>query len=133
MTTEITDIKNLIYTPDAAALHSNRLLAEMEHLLPDTEIGICRSIQSLAYYLLPIRRAMESQKMVVVLFITQEEELRDLYEFRDLLEHINTIIILPEDADNLDMQAKELGPVQTTSSSDLSAALEKIVGLREAA
>ena len=82
----------------------------LKQAAPNEETEVCRTIQSLAYKLLPLRSVAEAQKTVHVLVATSPEELDDIYSIRDLLSDLKIILVAPNRNHDTITKAHELFP-----------------------
>ena len=132
MTTEITEVKHLIYSSEALSYRSNDLKDEIEARFPGEGVVQRHSPESLAYMLLPLRSVQASKKMYAFIYAENVDELNEIYEFRDLLSGINIILILEKNDEESLNKAAQIDPILTTFIDEYPhTVIQDLLGLHE--
>ena len=123
--------QNFIYSPLSAAAIGAELQREILNFLPGQDVPLCQSVHCLAFKLLSIPDPEAAGKTVGVLIITDERELEEIFEFRELLEQANLIFMLPSNDTTLAQRVSELKPRKITFyNQEYSSVVEEILSFR---
>lgn len=103
----------MLYLPEGKK-EGKRLLKVIGQSVPGQRIEICHSVQKLSERL----RKPVFNVSVIVLFVTNEENLEEILKFKDYFEDLRTIIILPDSDPSLIKKAHILRPRYVTWADD---------------
>lgn len=100
----------IIYYSTGADDIGEKLMDIMETYSPDWQKTVCRSMHSLAYRTLFMRKNFKLGETVLILVASNSKELQEVHSFRDALSDYRLILVLPNHKEETIARGHELYP-----------------------